>query len=114
MTSGIIHFLALEQEALLPPVDQKRCIFFWDTLLSTRLLGYAFFLSVFFFLQSHSLYSYRRVRGCMGIWRRLLVKDFHLNVFRVNGFSLSLSVEEVIKATCCTRRIFMGTMNKKM
>lgn len=49
MTSGIIHFLALEQEALLPPVDQKRCIFFWDTLLSTKLSGYAFFLSVFFF-----------------------------------------------------------------
>lgn len=23
-------------------------------------------------------------------------------------------MEEVIKATCCTRRIFMGAMNKKM
>lgn len=107
-------FLALEQEALLPPVDQKRCIFFWDMLCSTRLSGYAFFFSVSFFLQSYSLYSYRKVRGCMGMCRSLLIRDFHLKVFGVNFFSLSLSLEEVIKATCCTRRIFVGAMNKKM
>lgn len=46
--------------------------------------------------------------------RSFLVRDFHLKVFGVNVFSLSPSLEEVIKATCCTRRIFMGAMNKKM
>lgn len=59
-------FLALEQEALLPPVDQKRCLFFWDMLLSTRLSGYAFFLCLslssvtqFIFIQkSKRLYGY--------------------------------------------------------
>lgn len=66
------------------------------------------------FLQSYSLYSYRRVRGCMGMCRSLLVRNFHLKVFGVNIFSLSLSLEEVIKAPCCIRRIFMGAMNKKM
>lgn len=49
----------------------------------------------------------------MGVCRSPLVRDFHLKVFGVNVFSLSLSLEEVIKVTCCTR-IFMGGMNKEM
>ena len=50
----------------------------------------------------------------MGVCRGLLVRDLHLKIFEVNVFSLNLSLEEVIKATCCSRRVFMGAMNKKM
>lgn len=43
-----------------------------------------------------------------------LVKDFHLKVFGVNGFYFfKPELGEVIKTTCCTRRIFMGATNKK-
>lgn len=60
-------FLALEQEALLPPVDQKRCLFFWDMLLSTRLSGYAFFLCLF--LSSVTQFMFiqksKRLYGCV-------------------------------------------------